>query len=589
MISNRTTNIIAAVLLTLMFFMAVFSMKDDSATMDELAHLPAGYSYLTQKDMRLNPEHPPLIKDLAGFPLLFVKNINFPSEIDAWKEKLNGQWEFGNYFLYKVGNDADKLLFLARLPMIFLLILLGFFIFYWVKKLWGNKVALLSLFLFTFSPTFLSHGRLVTTDVGAAFGVILATYFFLNFLKEPTLKNLIFSGLTLGISQLIKFSLILLYPFFGFLLICWIIFSPTVRTQEKLKTFGIYLGKFFAIFLICFLLIWSVYFFHTLNLPNELQKEYIKIFTRSHPLRSTTSIGLFFSQNPILRPLGYYLLGVFMATERAAGGHTTYFLGEVSATGWLNYFPIVYLIKEPLTFHILTLIAILYAAYLIRKPFWQKPISRIKDWIKTHFNEFSMISWIFIYWITSLISNLNIGVRHLLPVFPFTYILVSLGIINFLKKPLLKPKILLFSFLIFWQIFSLIKIYPHFLSYFNEIAGGPDKGYIYTVNSNYDWGQDLKRLKKWVDENEIDKIYVDYFGGSDSQYYLKEKFIPWEGTKSSKEFEKGNYLAVSATFLQAGKGIPVLGFNQPHGYYLWLNNYQPIAKAGKSIFIYYID
>ena len=166
--SNRKTNpeyyksfgfkygasIIAALLLIFVFFAAIFSMKDDSLTMDEMAHLPAGFSYLTQKDMRLNPEHPPLIKDLAAIPLLFIKNIKFPSEIDAWQKDINGQWDFGFRFLYETGNPADKMIFWGRIPMILILILLGFYIFKWTKELYGNRAALIALFLFSFSPTF---------------------------------------------------------------------------------------------------------------------------------------------------------------------------------------------------------------------------------------------------------------------------------------------------------------------------------------------------------------------------------------------------------------------------------------------------
>jgi len=142
--------------------------------------------------------------------------------------------------------------------------------------------------------------------------------------------------------------------------------------------------------------------------------------------------------------------------------------------------------------------------------------------------------------------------------------------------------------LILWQVFSVLSVYPHFLAYFNEIVGGPNNGYIYTVDSNLDWGQDLKRLKKWTEENNIDKIYVDYFGGGDARYYLKEKYLPWQGNWRPNDFPKENYLAVSATFLQGGRGLPVAGFNQPWGYYLWLDKYQPIAKIGYSIFVYYI-
>src|SRR3989344_1057643 len=177
---NRLTNLIAAGLLIFVFLITVFSMKDDSLTMDELAHLPAGYSYLTQKDMRLNPEHPPLIKDLAAIPLLFIPNINFPSDIKAWKTDINGQWDFGNALLFHSGNPAEKMIFWGRIPMILILVLLGFYIFKATKEFFGNKAGLLALFLFSFSPAFLAHGRLVTADVGAAAGALIATYYFIK-------------------------------------------------------------------------------------------------------------------------------------------------------------------------------------------------------------------------------------------------------------------------------------------------------------------------------------------------------------------------------------------------------------------------
>ncbi|GAI35898.1 unnamed protein product, partial [marine sediment metagenome] len=145
------------------------------------------------------------------------------------------------------------------------------------------------------------------------------------------------------------------------------------------------------------------------------------------------------------------------------------------------------------------------------------------------------------------------------------------------------------AILIFWQAASVISIYPHFLAYFNETVGGPDKGYIYTVDSNLDWGQDLKRLKNWVDEKGIDKIYIDYFGGSDAKYLLGKKYAPWWGERNPDELPEGSYLAVSATFLQGGRGIASSGFDQSTGQYLWLYNYTPVAKIGYSIFIYQID
>ena len=586
-LSNRLTNLIAAFLLTFVFLTAVFSMKGDSVTMDEVAHLPAGYSYLTQKDMRLNPEHPPLIKDLAAIPLLFIKNIKFPSEIDAWQKDINGQWVFGYNFLYHSGNPVDKMIFWGRIPMILILVLLGFYVFKWTKELFGNKAALLALFLFSFSPTFLAHGRLVTTDVGAATGVFIATYYFIKFLKNSSRKNLIFAGLALGFAQLLKFSVILLFPFFGILIFVWAIINSK-NFKNALKIFIIYCLRFVAILAVCFLLIGVVYQYHVWNYPPERQVQDAKVFLSAYPDFIQKPI-LWAADKPALRPYAQYFTGLFMVFHRAAFGNTTYFLGEVSNLGWKNYFPIVYLIKEPLSFHILTLIALLYAAWKIKKPFWVKPFSRAKNWIKDHFPECSMLAFIGLYWVVSLTSNLNIGVRHLLPIFPFTILLVSATAISWLKSPFLKLKSIFLAGLLLWQAISVISIYPHFLAYFNELAGGPNQGYIYTVDSNLDWGQDLKRLKKWVDEKGIDKIYVDYFGGGDAEYYLKEKYAPWWGQRKPEELPRGSYLAISATLLQGGRGIPVPSLNQPSGEYRWLDEYQPIIMIGYSIFVYYID
>lgn len=562
-ISNRLTSILAGILLSTMFIMAVFSMKGDSATMDELAHLPAGYSYLTQKDMRLNPEHPPLVKDLAALPLLFIQGINLPAEIPAWQKDVNGQWEFGHYFLYLAGNPADKMIFWARIPMVLILIMLGFYIFRWTKELLGNKAALLALFLFSFSPTFLAHGRLVTTDVGAAAGVFISTYYFIKALKKPTKKNILLGAILFGIAQLFKFSVILLAPLFVFLALAfWLAKMGSLRQAAKVLI---------LVFIIGYLLVGLVYQYHVWNYPTQKQAEDAKVYLSSYPPLIKNPI-VWISQKPILRPYAQYLTGLLMVFNRAAFGHTTYFLGEVSDTGWKYYFPIVYLIKETVTFHVLSLMALFYMAWLLCL---RRGARQVKNWLKDHFSEFAMVSFILLYWAISLKSNLNIGVRHLLPTFPFVMVLASTMTIRLLKAPHLRLKYLLLFVLIFWQIFSVIKIYPHFLSYFNEMVGGPDKGYVYTVDSNLDWGQDLKRLTNWVEENNIQKIKVAYFGGGDPIYYLGDKaeYFNWQ------EPQKG-FLAVSATLLQVGKVT---------GQFSWLKPYPPIAKIGYSIFIYQID
>lgn len=330
-----------------------------------------------------------------------------------------------------------------------------------------------------------------------------------------------------------------------------------------------------------FILIGVVYQYHVWNYPPERQTKDSQVFLAAYPDLVKGPV-LWATDKPILRPYAHYLTGLLMALNRATSGNTTYFLGEVSNQGWKIYFPTVYLIKESLTFHILSLFALLFAVWQIKKPFWQNTFQRTKGWIAAHFSEFSMLCFIALYWATSLTSTLNIGVRHLLPTFPFVMLLTAGMIekINFrLKYPLL-------FLLIFWQIFSVVRVYPHFLAYFNELAGGPDGGYIYTVDSNLDWGQDLKRLTEWVNKNLPvgSQVKVAYFGGGDPSYYLKDRveYFTWE------EPQKG-WVAISVTLLQGGRGKPAPGFNQPSSYFNWLDQYTPATKIGYSIFIYHIE
>jgi len=579
--SNRIANVSAVFLLSIVFLLCLFSVKDDSLTMDELAHLPSGYSYLVKKDMRLNPEHPPLIKDLSAFPLLFIKDINFPSDIDEWKEGINEQWTFGNYFLFKAGNPVDKMIFWARIPMICVLLVLGFYVFKWTKEKYGNMPGLVALFLFSFSPTFLAHGRLITTDVGAALGMFIAFYYFLKALKNPVKKNIILSGIAFGIAQLLKFSAIMIAPLFVFLAFIWFI-QKSGGLKQVFKVLSL-------TFLIGLLLVCVVYQYHVLNYPSERQISDIEYIVNSPPIGFLQPLLVFMAKTPVLRALGQYLFGLSMVFKRTLGGNTTYFLGEVSAAGWKNYFPVVYLIKEPITFHFLTLLSLFCGFFYIKQPFWKKPFARLNKWIKNHFTEFAIYSFLALYWLSTLTSNLNIGVRHLLPTLPFIIMLVCGGVKEILKGPSLKTKYIVLGALLLFQAVSVVSVFPHFLSYFNELVGGPENGHIYSVDSNLDWGQDLKRLKKWTDENDVEKIYIDYFGGADPKYYFQDKFEPWWGTRPLFTMKKPAYLAVSVTFLQLGRGKPVEGFNDETGYYRWLDSHVPVTNIGRSINVYYID
>src|SRR3989338_8471820 len=211
---DKYANYIAILISAGMLVLMLGSSWNDSATFDEVAHIGAGYTYLKYQDGRLNPDHPPLLKSLAALPLLFLNlKESIPTQQFWTIENVNDrQWAAGNYLLYEAGNDADQILFWSRLPMILLTIFFGRILFLWVKKRYGAGVGLLTLFFFAVSPTFLAHGRYVTTDVGAAFGFFLGIIFFLRFLEKQDLKSAIRLGGIFGISLLLKFFLFFLLP-----------------------------------------------------------------------------------------------------------------------------------------------------------------------------------------------------------------------------------------------------------------------------------------------------------------------------------------------------------------------------------------
>ncbi|HOZ16395.1 MAG TPA: glycosyltransferase family 39 protein [Candidatus Portnoybacteria bacterium] len=595
---KKLSPILSIAFIILMLILTTISQKQESAIMDEVAHIPAGYSYLTQKDMRLNPEHPPLLKDLSAIPLLFIKNlpagkqnINFPDQIKSWTDEINSQWDFGFKFLYNSGNNADKIIFWSRIPMLLLLILLGIFIYRWTKELYGKIPALFATILFVFSPTFLAHGRYVTTDVGAAFAFFFASYFFIKFLKNQNTKNLFLAGIAFGIAQLIKFSLFLLLPYFGLLTLIWI-YIKWRENKHFWKTFFKNIGLFLIVLVIGYLLVYPVYMFHIANYPIEKQISDTTYIASQFPFKKAGEAVIWMSKQPILRPYAQYTLGLFMVFLRATGGNTTYFLGDVTNQGWRNYFPIVYAIKEPLALHIFTIIALLIAIWQIRLRKFQDFKLKIENWFKKYFVEISMLIFLAIYWGASLTSNLNIGVRHILPTFPFVYILISGQIKKLFEKIHNKNLFRIcgvgLGVLLCWYMISSLLSFPYYLTYFNELAGGNKNGHVYVTDSNLDWGQDLKRLAEWVEKNNIPKIYIDYFGGGIPSYYLGDKAERWWGNRNPAE-AKGKWLAISATFKQQGQAQPTKGWTQPTDFYMWLNQYQPVTVIGNSIFVYRIQ
>ena len=556
-LSNRLSVAVIVFLLAVSLILMLNASFGDSAIMDELAHIPAGYGYVKYFDYRLNPEHPPLVKIAAALPLAFM-DLNFPADKPSWTENINDQWVAGTQFLYESGNDADKIINWARLGPILLTLLLAVLIYVWSRELLGSVWALLPAFLFALSPTVLAHGHYVTTDIGAALGVSLALYFFVKFIHSPSRKHLVFAGAAFGIAQLLKFSNVLLIPYFFFLMAVFYLASVKRDWRETapgkcLRRFCIRALRYFrsvlVIFAVGLAVIYAVYFITTVNYPVEKQAADTKFILTSFAnrpdvnwescdpysgvdlkrrIRCLAEINIWMAGNKILRPIAEYALGVLMVMQRTVGGNTAYFLGEVSSAGWWYYFPVVFLMKEPLPSLLLIAVAALFTLGGFAKKIKAKnlKIKTFFDYLGTNFAEFSMIGFVVFYWLYSINGKLNIGVRHLLPTLPFIYILTASGIkrwifatpLNASLKGLaakiadltaalfkLSLKSLFVFLLLIWYAAETLFASPNFLSYFNEFSGGvfgvpPRRGFQLRL------GQDLKRLKDFADKNGVEKL-----------------------------------------------------------------------------------
>jgi hypothetical protein len=493
--------------------------------------------------------------------------------------------------------------------------LLALALFCWGKKSAGSVAGLLALIFLVTDPNVLAHNHLVTTDVGIAAFLVFSFYFFLQFLKVPSWKNTILAAIFFALVQLVKFSAVLLFPLFFLATLFYTLLRPLPAdgSMGRLRMVCTYFGKSLAFILLYLILIYGAYYFHTLSTsPAQLVAIAYEMFPEKdlgplarHIIESTSSIEL-------LKPFAAYLLGIFMVFGRVAGGNTHYFLGNVEVDAQASYFPIVFVSKETLPFLILLALTLFYSVVrFIRNSFHpdpEQPTSLRLRFVR-HIDAVLIFSFVLIYSLLSIFGNLNIGFRHLFPILPFLYLWVAKTILTILKDPRLStgPKnvfSLLVVTLITIQILIPFFSYPNYLSYYNEVAGGTAKGYEIATDSNYDWGQDLGRLRSFIAHHNlctdttltstfncstylpelprIEKIRVDYFGGGSAARTLGSIH---EGWWSERPPESGWY-AISINTLQ--ENWTSRAGSQETNNYLWLQKYTPLARAGQSIFIYYI-
>jgi len=541
---------------TMAFFMTM-AMKGDSATTDETIHVLSGYEYWRGR-FTVNPEHPPLGKQIATIGLDLLKpimpiNQRYEKAIkdyyyDSWAETR----EYSQKWLFKtVGNNAEQIVNSARTIVIIFTIILAIIMFFVARKWYGWLAALISVFLFAFSPVILTHGHLANTDLWMTLGFFISIFSFAYYLEKPHWWRLVLAAVCFALAILFKFSAVLLIPI---LVILWFVYRAKSQDRKNysLKSFSILLLTFI---LISGFLIWADYGF-----PRHFAPPFVAdpAFTYTNkPLRVLA---------PILThlPVPEYFKGLVMVFATSVSERPAYLLGHFSAGGWWYYFPLAFLVKEPLPF-ILVLLSGL-GCWIG----WRKKLE-FKDWLLVIPPAF--------YLLITLFTKLNIGIRHLMPIYPFLFIFAGYFISELFtryKKSLITYYLLLITLAIMavWYLSASICIYPYFMTYFNELAGGPRNGAAILVDSNIDWGQDMKRLANWLKENDItDQIKMEYYWASADQvdYYG----VNYVGLKESDPTQRG-WIVIGVSSLQR----PVFS---------WLKNYTPVKIIGNSVYVYYLQ
>lgn len=529
-----------AILLIALFLLGWISKLGQSPSFDEPYHVSIGYDTWQSGHQRYDLLHTSLSRRWISLPLLFLDL--------KWPQNSPNQGVLSAEFLFN-NSVTPQVIFRwitswMALPALFL----GWGIYRLVSSKWGKPAGLVALTFFVFDPNVLAHSGLATTDILLATTFFWCVFLFWQLDQEPTVKKAFLAGAGLGLALMSKYSAIILVPV---LLILTLGRSLLSRQRKRFFLFGISLLTAAGLIFIESGFEWI----SPLGFANQQQE------LQGLPLIEDTG-GLASVALPFIR----YLYGLYLMTENVAAGRPLFLLGNLYPTGTMAFFPITILLKTSLP--VLILILWGFSLVIVRKV-KEKSIS---------FSDLFLVIPPLIFLISLLFSRLNLGYRHILPLLPFLYLLAGPVTRQFQKT---NSKLFLFGLITLVLAINL-SIYPYYLGYFNQLAGGPSNGYRYLVESNLDWGQELPRLAQFQEDNQTGPIALAYFGSAHPEAYgLDYSCLPSYGWLDCPEnrLPDSGWVAVSATCLQ---GL----CTQNPDFYAQLRSRQPDAVIGYSIFVY---
>jgi dolichyl-phosphate-mannose-protein mannosyltransferase len=566
---TQQSRVLAAVAL-LLAMMAVLSggaARRESVTVDEIAHIGAGVSYLQKLDMRMNEEHPPLAKALAAIPLVLrgvhadYSNVSWTFSNKMFSAFL-GEWVFGHSVIMR-WNDPYSTLLWARVPMLLLTLLLGLAIYVYGSRLGDSWGGLLCLCAYVSMPAFLAFGPLVITDVAVALFWVLAVWQLPEMWHSPSRWTVVKFGLAMAGAFLSKFSSGLLFFVFVAVVLSlrWrgVPEQPTdkaaLRAWRRRAWRNMAKATFWAA-----LFVYVVYFVLSWNEPTD-----------------SFSVIPHFPASPLLRrllmPLWKYLRGL-VGFAFSAASRPTYILGHAYSHGVWFYFPVLFVLKTPMAFLLLLLLAVAIAIFLKRRSAGQPTgqLSAIPSGMELHWRAVWVSLVVFVA--ACMLNRLDISIRH------FS---VALALVVLLLAPL--PRMLESLQRSNWRgaragkwvtiglaaasLATAVRAYPNYFPFLNSLGMGRP-GYLLVNDSNLDWNQALPEVENFVRQRGLNQILLDEYGFSEPAAYVPQAQF-WSCQQPSPA-DGGRWAVVSANNIADGSNC------------LWLMLYPHEALAGGSMY-----
>lgn len=552
------------------FVLALTSLRHKAPTFDEQSYIVRGIGYLRDENRHMRVGHPLGLNAWNALLLVRDESVRLPIDDPSWA--FTSFHRPAELFMWEIGNHVEKVIFLARLPTIWLGMLLVSVAARWAqdgaRRRWAGFLAMAVL---AFDPNILAHGRLATTDLGFAFGAGLAGWLLWRFFKRPSWQNILLFAAGFALLQNTKFTAGLFVPLFGGVILIGLL----MLYQKK----GVFPKRPFFMLLIgfplpAFLILWAMYGFQIGTLPDSLP---------TFPQLSGLTL-----------PLAHHLEQLLDIGGRLQKSTPAFLFGRTSDSGWWYYFLAAFGLKTPLP----TLLMLTLATILM----FRSGRGSAKTAV-FYFDHAALLIPALGYLAFALTTDINLGYRQLLPMLPFLAVWIGIvvgdgqepqpnpilnvpkGRYSLFKSPLLPTA------LIVWLVVVSTLIFPHYLAFFNAIAGGSENGYKSLVDSNLDWGQDLPLLPDWMAKNQAAHVWLSYFGEARPDYYQisytgLDSFPPRLMNPLARPFNPSypapGIYAISATTLQG------VHFDNPQQY-SWFWDKEPLATLGFSIFLYEVE